>query len=51
VVFLKVTRYLSIQDDVWDSQKDSGIAFFGVALVALLYGLHLTAFIINKLRN
>ena len=31
VVFLKVMRYLSIHDDVWDSQKDSGIAFFGVA--------------------
>jgi uncharacterized membrane protein YjdF len=44
-------RYLSIQDDVWDSQKDAGIAFFGVALAVLFYGLSLNDFNINELRN
>jgi putative membrane protein len=33
--------YLGTQGDVWDSQKDTAIAFLGVVISTLLYGFYL----------
>jgi len=32
--------YLGTQGDIWDAQKDMGIAFVGVCIAALLFGVY-----------